>query len=122
MDHWLTRLSADTSNDPRIVKIRSARPADPLIADARSGAAEDCRETDAQPGELVRADLPVGFTRVRLPERRSPATSNASLPVDPADYRVVFASDEMGMRKIFSTGGATGRGRASSSRSSAGPG
>ena len=68
--------------------------------------------------------------RRRRSRARLPGASVASdivkcqlKPVDPSDYKVAFTADEMArLRKIFPAACATGRSRASSSRSSAAPG
>ena len=109
MDRWLTRLSEDTSNDPQIVKIRSAKPAD--LVDA-------CWTRDREPRKIAEKHTRNLASRCEqiypsasFPREVAGASVASDIvkcqlkPFNPADYRVAFTSDEMArVRKMFSTG------------------
>jgi len=109
MDRWLTRLSEDTSNDPQIVKIRSAKPSD--LVDA-------CWTRDQEPQKIAEKHTRTLASRCEqiypsasFPREVAGASVASDIvkcqlrPVDPSDYRVAFTSDELArVRKIFATG------------------
>ena len=99
MDRWLTRLSQDTSNDPPLVKLRKARPAD--LVDA-------CWTRDDQPQKIVeRAAYGTGRCEALYPANSFPrGVAGAPLasdivkcqlePIEPSDYKVRFTTEELG--------------------------
>jgi hypothetical protein len=109
MDRWLTALTDDASNDPLIVKIRRARPAD--LVDA-------CWTRDAAPQRIAEKQTRDASSRCQqlYPSASFPrevaggplANDIAKCqlkPVDPADYSVAFAPEEMSrLKRIFATG------------------
>lgn len=107
MDRWLTTLTADTSSDPQIVKVRRAKPAD--LVDA-------CWTRDENPRKIVEKQTRSGRCEELYPSASfpreiagGPITSDIVKcqvkPIAPADYKVSFAADEMArLRKIFATG------------------
>jgi len=108
MDQWLSRISDDTSNDAKIVKIRRARPAD--LVDA-------CWTRDDQPRKIVeKAVAGSGRCEALYPANSfprgvagSPMASDVIKcqlkPIGAADYKVAFTADEMArLRQIFPGG------------------
>ena len=109
MDRWLTKLSKDTSTDPRIVKIRRAKPAD--LVDA-------CWTRDQAPQKIAEKQTRIPASRceqlypsVSFPREVAGASVASDIvkcqlkPVEPSDYEVAFTSGEMArMRRIFPTG------------------
>ena len=109
MDRWLTNLAENTSNDPQIVKIRRAKPAD--LVDA-------CWTRDQVPQKIAEKQTRNPASRceqiypsVSFPREVAGASIASDIvkcqlkPINPSDYRVAFTSDEMvRVRKIFSTG------------------
>ena len=97
MDRWLTRLSQDTSNDPPLVKLRRARPAD--LVDA-------CWTRDDQPRKIVeKATYGAGRCEALYPANSFPrGVAGAPLasdiikcqlePIEPSDYKVRFTAGE----------------------------
>lgn len=108
MDRWLTKLDEDTSNDPKIVKIRRAKPADLVDAcwtrDAiakkvvekqlyRAGRCNDLFPSSSFPRGVAGADVATDIIKCQL------------RPVNPADYKIGFDTNEMSrLNKIFPTG------------------
>jgi hypothetical protein len=108
MDRWLTQLARDTSNDPKIVKLRRARPAD--LVDA-------CWTRDAIPQRVVEKQVyQSGRCNDLYPSSSFPrGVAGAAIeediikcqlkPIDAADYKVSFTADEMSRLKgIFPAG------------------
>jgi uncharacterized tannase-like protein DUF6351 len=109
MDRWLTALTDDASNDPLIVKIRRAKPAD--LVDA-------CWTRDAAPQRIAEKQTRDASSRCQqlYPSASFPrevaggpvANDIAKCqlkPVDGADYSVTFTSDETArLRRIFPSG------------------
>jgi hypothetical protein len=108
MDRWLTALTEDTSNDPKTVKVRRAKPAD--LVDA-------CWTRDDQPQRIVEpAAYGSGRCEALYPSNSvprgvagGPVASDVVKcqlkPVAPSDYTVSFTADEMArLRRIFSGG------------------
>jgi len=109
LDQWLTKLSQDTSNDPQIVKLRRARPAD--LVDA-------CWTRDDKPQKIVEKAVygAGGRCEALYPANSFPrGVAGASIatdivkcqlkPINPAEYKVSFTSEEIGrLKKTFSTG------------------
>jgi len=108
MDQWLTKISEDTSNDSKIVKLRRAKPAD--LVDA-------CWTRDEHPQRIVEKQAP-GATRCNelYPPNSFPRGVAGSplaadvikcqlKPVSASDYKVTFAADEMARLKQIFAGG-----------------
>jgi hypothetical protein len=108
MDRWLTALSDDVSPDPKIVKVRRAKPAD--LVDA-------CWTRDDKPQRIVEpAMYGAGRCEQLYPSNSVPrgvagAPVNADIakcqlkPIDPADYTVALAPADMArLRRIFPDG------------------
>ncbi len=108
MDQWLTKISEDTSNDSKIVKLRRAKPAD--LVDA-------CWTRDEHPQRIVEKQAP-GATRCNelYPPNSFPRGVAGSplaadvikcqlKPVSASDYRVTFTADEMARLKQVFAGG-----------------
>jgi hypothetical protein len=108
MDQWLTSLSDDKSSDPKIVKVRRAKPAD--LVDA-------CWTRDDKPQKIVEPAL-YGSGRCEelypansIPRgvAGAPVSSDVAKcelkPVDSSDYKVTFTAEEMArLRRIFPDG------------------
>ena len=108
MDRWLGNLAADTSNDPLPDKVARARPAGLVdacwsrdempvkIVETQERASGRCAElypAPPSPREIAGAPLASDILKCRLK------------PVDPADYAIRFAPDEMRrLRRIFPQG------------------
>jgi len=108
MDQWLTKISEDTSNDSKIVKVRRAKPAD--LVDA-------CWTRDEHPQRIVEKQAP-GATRCNelYPPNSFPRGVAGSplaadvikcqlKPVSASDYKVTFTADEMTRLKQIFAGG-----------------
>jgi hypothetical protein len=108
MDRWLTRLTEDTSHDPKIVKLRRARPAD--LVDA-------CWTRDDTPQKIVEpATYGSGRCEELYPANSVPrGVAGAAVasdvvkcqlkPVASSDYAVTFAAEEMAkLGRIFPDG------------------
>ena len=108
MDQWLTALAEDTSNDPKIVKVRRAKPAD--LVDA-------CWTRDDKPQKIVEnGDVWIGPLRGAVsgelvPARRGRRAVASDVikcqlkPISASDYKVTFTADEMArLRRIFPGG------------------
>jgi hypothetical protein len=109
MDLWLTALTADTTADPAIVKIRRAKPAD--LVDAcwtRDPASQKVVERQTRnPGSRCEQLYP----SASYPREVAGAPLAADVvkchlkPLDPADYRAAFTPEEMArLRTIFPGG------------------
>jgi hypothetical protein len=108
MDQWLTKISEDTSNDSKIVKVRRAKPAD--LVDA-------CWTRDEHPQRIVEKQAP-GATRCNelYPPNSFPRGVAGSplaadvikcqlKPVSASDYKITFTADEMARLKQVFAGG-----------------
>ena len=108
MDQWLTKISEDTSNDSKIVKVRRAKPAD--LVDA-------CWTRDEHPQRIVEKQAP-GATRCNelYPPNSFPRGVAGSplaadvikcqlKPVSASDYKVTFTAGEMARLKQIFAGG-----------------
>jgi hypothetical protein len=108
MDQWLTKISEDTSNDSKIVKLRRAKPAD--LVDA-------CWTRDEHPQKIVEKQMPGAGTCDELyPTNSFPRGVAGSplaadvikcqlKPVSASDYKVTFTADEMARLKQTFAGG-----------------
>ena len=109
MDRWLTKLSEDTSNDPQIVKVRRAKPSD--LVDA-------CWTRDQTPQKIAEKqtrDLSSRCAQIyptaSFPREVAGSSVASDIikctlkPIDPADYKVQFTSDEIGRLKNMFSGG-----------------
>jgi hypothetical protein len=108
MDQWLTKISEDTSNDSKIVKLRRAKPAD--LVDA-------CWTRDEHPQRIAEKQAP-GATRCNelYPPNSFPRGVAGSplaadvvkcqlKPVSASDYKVTFTVGEMARLKQTFAGG-----------------
>ena len=108
MDQWLTKLSEDASKDPRIVKLRRAKPAD--LVDAcwtRGDVAEKIVEKQVYGSGRCEALYPANS----FPRGVAGASIAADIikcqlkPIDPADYKAsVTAADMARLKRIFAAG------------------
>ena len=108
MDQWLSRLTEDASNDPTIVKLRRAKPAD--LVDA-------CWTRDDKPQKIAeKATYGSGRCEELYPSNSVPrgvaGSSVASdvvkcqlKPVAASDYKVSFAPEETARLKRIFPGG-----------------
>jgi hypothetical protein len=108
MDRWLTRLTDDTSSDPKIVKLRRAKPADLVDAcwsrdaiakkivekqEYRAGRCNDLYPSSSFPRGVAGAAVTTDIIKCQLK------------PIDPSDYRVAFTAEEtLRLRKILPDG------------------
>ena len=108
MDQWLERLASDTSSDPKIERVRRAKP--PELVDAcwtrdddpiklaepqvrGQGRCEELYPSPPAPREVAGAPLSGNIIKCQL------------RPVDPSDYAVSFSADEMDrLEKTFPDG------------------
>jgi hypothetical protein len=106
MDEWLTKLSADKSNDPIMKKIERAKPAD-LVDSCYTATGERIIETQTFSGGKCNELYPT------LPSPRMVAGSPQSndilkcqlKPVDMKDYKVSFSADEKAqLSSVFPNG------------------
>ena len=108
MDAWLTALAADASNDPVIEKVVRARPAD--LVDA-------CWSRGEKPTKIAESQVRGGgrceelFPSAPAPREVAGGPIGGDIlkcqltPVDLADYRVTFSTDEQArLEQIFATG------------------
>ena len=109
MDRWLTALADDTSNDPAIVKIRRAKPAD--LVDA-------CWTRDAAPQKVVEKQTRSASSRCEqiYPSASFPREVGGGpiasdvvkcqlKAIEAADYKVGFTLEEMArLKKTFAGG------------------
>ena len=108
MDRWLTSLSDDKSSDPKIVRVRRAKPAD--LVDA-------CWTRDDRPQKIVEpATYGSGRCEELYPAHSiprgvagAPVSSDVAKcqlkPINSSDYRVKFTGEEMArLRRIFPDG------------------
>jgi hypothetical protein len=109
MDRWLTRLSEDTSNDLRLVKVRRAKPAD--LVDAcwtRDKVPQKIEEKQTRDLSSRCAQIyPTGsFPReVAGSSVASDVVKCTLKPIQLSDYRVAFAPEEIArLRKSFPAG------------------
>ena len=108
MDQWLAALTEDASSDPKIVKVRRAKPAD--LVDA-------CWTRDDKPERIVeKATYGSGRCEALYPSNSVPrGVAGASVasdvikcqlkPISTADYRVSFTAEEtVRLRRMFAGG------------------
>jgi hypothetical protein len=108
MDRWLTSLSDDKSSDPKIVRVRRAKPAD--LVDA-------CWTRDDRPQKIVEpATYGSGRCEELYPAHSiprgvagAPVSSDVAKcqlkPINSSDYSVTFTGEEMArLRRIFPDG------------------
>jgi hypothetical protein len=108
MDRWLDNLSADTSGDPPIDKIRRAKPLD---------LQEGCWTRDPTPVQIVEPQVRgVGQCEALYPSAPAPREVAGEplvgdiikcqlKPVDPSDYRVSFSPPQWSrLESIFKSG------------------
>ena len=123
MDRWLTKLAEDTSNDPQIVKVVRAKPSD--LTDAcwsrDASASEDCRAAVARRLDALRRAVSHGILPAR-DRRRVGGRRHREVPAQ-AGQPIGLQGDVHGRRDGAAEAShsraacATGRSRASSSRS-----
>ncbi len=95
MDEWLTKLKADTSNDPIMKKIERAKPAD-LVDSCYTATGERITETQTFSGGKCNELYPTLMSARMV--AGSPMTNDVLKcqlkPVDVKDYKVPFSADE----------------------------
>jgi hypothetical protein len=108
MDAWLENLARDSSTDPVIDRIARAKPAD--LVDA-CWTRDDEPEKIAEPMVRGQGRCEALYPSAPSPREVAGAPIAADIvkcqlkPIDPADYKVKFTTDEAaGLKRIFNAG------------------